>query len=64
MTEDCGNLEASWTLDIHEKGIWTLYKSLQLVGSGFKLSTWVQQISRHFLRFLLNNGALRGTEDM
>lgn len=31
MTKNSGNLEASGTLDIHEKGVGRLHKSLQLV---------------------------------
>jgi hypothetical protein len=37
MTEDCGNLKASWTLDVHEETVRGLNKPLQLVCACFLL---------------------------
>jgi hypothetical protein len=51
VAENCGNLKASWALNVHEKGIGRLHKSLQLVSVGFKISGRVQKIDRHFVNF-------------
>jgi hypothetical protein len=52
VAENCGNLKASWALNVHEKGIGRLHKSLQLVSMGFNISGRVQKIDRHFCKFL------------
>jgi hypothetical protein len=52
VAENCCDLKASWALDVHEKGIGRLHKSLQLVGVGFTISSGVQKIDRHFCSIL------------
>lgn len=47
MTEYCGNLKASRALDIHEKRVGRLNKSLQLVGVQFLLGSGVKKIDWH-----------------
>jgi hypothetical protein len=37
MAEDCGNLKASWALNVHEEAVWRLNKPLQLVCAGLLL---------------------------
>lgn len=41
VTEDSRNLKASWTLNIHEKRIGRLHKSLQLVSALFAFGSGV-----------------------
>jgi hypothetical protein len=54
VTENSGNLKASRALNVHEKRIRALHKSLKLVGSELELRGRIQQISRHFDISLLN----------
>jgi hypothetical protein len=49
MTENCGNLEASRTLDVHEVTIGTLNETLELVCAGLSLGGGIQEINWHFV---------------
>lgn len=51
VAKNSRNLEASRTLNVHEKGVGRLYKSLELVCTGLNFRRRVQQIVGHFGNF-------------
>ena len=44
MAENGGDLVTSWTLDVHEEGVWVLDKPLQLALANLLLGQGVQQV--------------------
>eukprot|EP00921_Rhytidocystis_pertsovi_P007565 GHVQ01012554.1.p1 GENE.GHVQ01012554.1~~GHVQ01012554.1.p1 ORF type:complete len:107 (-),score=8.61 GHVQ01012554.1:14-334(-) len=47
MAEDCGNLQATGTFDVHEKTVGVLNQPLQLMLLSLLTRIWVRQIDIH-----------------